>query len=63
MSLKDLYDHGVKIPITDMINILKKAVRYKKILRWSRMWWILLVREIVGNNKVEEATECVSLLL
>ncbi|CXI97067.1 exported protein 2 [Plasmodium berghei] len=59
MSLKDLYDHGVKIPITDMINILKKAVRYKKILRWSRMWWILLVREIVGNNKVEEATECI----
>ncbi|CAD2111780.1 exported protein 2, putative [Plasmodium vinckei] len=59
MTIRDLYDNGVKVPITDLINSLKKSSRYKKILRWSRMWWVLLVREIVGNNKIEDATECI----
>ncbi|SBS86279.1 exported protein 2, putative [Plasmodium ovale] len=57
LTIKDLYEHGVKDPITKLIHKLKKVVRYRKVLRWSRIWWILLVREIVGDNAIEKKTE------
>ncbi|VWU49169.1 exported protein 2, putative [Hepatocystis sp. ex Piliocolobus tephrosceles] len=54
---KDLYDHAVKSPIEGLISRIKKVVRYRKVLRWSRIWWVLLVREIVGDGEIEEKTE------
>ncbi|SCO93861.1 exported protein 2, putative [Plasmodium malariae] len=57
LTIKDLYEHGVKDPVTKLIHKLKKVVRYRKVLRWSRVWWILLVREIVGDNAIERKTE------
>ncbi|GAW82374.1 exported protein 2 [Plasmodium gonderi] len=57
LTIKDLYEHGVKDPFTKLIHKIKKVVRYRKVLRWSRMWWILLVREIVGDNAIEKKTE------
>ncbi|CRG94909.1 exported protein 2, putative [Plasmodium gallinaceum] len=57
LTIKDLYDHAVKDPVTRLINKIKKVLRYRKVLRWSRIWWILLVREIVGDNSIEKRTE------
>ncbi|SOV19913.1 exported protein 2 [Plasmodium sp. gorilla clade G2] len=57
LTIKDLYEHGVKNPFTKIIHKLKKFIRYRKVLRWSRMWWVLLVREIVGDNTIERKTE------
>ncbi|SOV83776.1 exported protein 2 [Plasmodium sp. gorilla clade G3] len=57
LTIKDIYEHGVKNPFTKIIHKLKKFIRYRKVLRWSRMWWVLLVREIVGDNTIERKTE------
>ncbi|EUD69207.1 hypothetical protein C922_00070 [Plasmodium inui San Antonio 1] len=57
LTIKDLYEHGVKDPVTKLIHKIKKVVRYRKVLRWSRIWWVLLVREIVGDNAIEKKTE------
>ncbi|CRH01212.1 exported protein 2, putative [Plasmodium relictum] len=57
LTIKDLYEHGVKSPITKLVHKIKKFLRYRKVLRWSRIWWILLVREIVGDNNIEKRTE------
>lgn len=51
---KDVYDNIFKKNFVKLIRKLKKVLRYRKILRWARIWWILLVREIVGDDGVLE---------
>lgn len=50
LFLKDIYEYLMKKPVQKGIRYVRKLIYYRKILRWARLWWVLLSREIVGPN-------------